>query len=35
MNFKGKLVELENTILSEITQTQKDTYGTYSLMSGY
>jgi hypothetical protein len=29
MNFAGKWMELENIILSEITQ--KDTYGMYSL----
>ena len=29
-------MELENTVLSEVTQTQKDEYGTmYSLISGY
>jgi hypothetical protein len=35
MNFAGKLMELENTILIEVTQTQKDIYGMYSLISGY
>ena len=30
-----KLMELENTILSEVTQTQKDAYGMYSLINGY
>ena len=30
----GKLMELENTILSEVTQTQKDMHGMYSLISG-
>ena len=35
MRFAGKWMELENTILSEITQTQKDTHGMYSLISGY
>ena len=34
-NFVGKLMELENTILSEVTQTQKDMHGMYSLISGY
>jgi hypothetical protein len=28
-------MELENTILSEVTQTQKDIHGIYSLTSGY
>jgi hypothetical protein len=28
-------MELENIILSQITQTQKDMYGMYSLISGY
>ena len=27
MNFAGKWMELENIILSEATQTQKDMYG--------
>ena len=27
-------MEIETTILSEITQTQKDEYGMYSLISG-
>ena len=35
MKFVGKWMELENIILSEITQTQKDTHGMYSLTSGY
>jgi hypothetical protein len=35
MNFLGKWIELENIILSEVTQTQKDTHGMYSLISGY
>ena len=33
--FAGKWMELENIILSEITQTQKDVHGMYSLISGY
>jgi hypothetical protein len=32
INFEGKWMELENIILSEVTQTQN---GTYSLKSGY
>ena len=35
LSVAGKWMELENTILSEITQTQKDTHGMYSLISGY
>ena len=34
MNFLGKWMELEN-ILSEVTQTQKNTHGMQSLISGY
>ena len=34
MEFLGKCMELEN-ILSEITQSQKNTHGMYSLISGY
>ena len=30
----GKWMELENVILSEVTQTQKDMLGMYSLISG-
>ena len=32
MSFVGKWMELEN--LSEVTQTQKDMHGVYSLISG-
>ena len=35
LNFAGKMMELENIILSEVTQTLKDTYHTYSLISGF
>ena len=35
MKLTGKWVELENIILSEVTQTQKDKHGMYSLISGY
>jgi hypothetical protein len=35
MSFAGKWIELENIILSEVTQTQKDIHGMYSLISGY
>ena len=34
LSFAGKWIELEN-ILSEVTQTQKDIHGMYSLISGY
>jgi hypothetical protein len=30
MQSAGKWMELENTILSEVTQTQKGTQGTYN-----
>jgi hypothetical protein len=33
--FAGKWIELENIILSEVTQTSKDMHGMYSLISGY
>ena len=35
MSFAGKWMELENIILSEVTQIQKDMHGIYSLISGY
>jgi hypothetical protein len=35
MKFEGKWIELENIILSEVTQTEKDTHGIYSFISGY
>jgi hypothetical protein len=35
MTFSGKWMELENIILSGVTQTQKDMHGMYSLISGY
>jgi hypothetical protein len=35
MKSVGKWIELENIILSEVIQTQKDMHGMYSLMSGY
>jgi hypothetical protein len=35
LSFTGKWIELENIILSEVTQTQKDIHGMYSLISGY
>ena len=35
MKFSGKWKEIENIILSEVTQSQKTTCGMYSLLSGY
>ena len=35
LNFAGKWIELENIILSEVSQTQRVMYGMYSLISGY
>jgi hypothetical protein len=35
MNFSGKWTDLENTILSEVNQSQKDMHSIYSLVSGY
>jgi hypothetical protein len=35
MKFLGKWVDLEDIILSEVTQSQKNTYGMHSLISGY
>jgi hypothetical protein len=35
MKFLGKWVDLENIILSEVTQSQKSTHGIHSLISGY
>ena len=35
MNFTGKWMELENIILSEVIQSQKNTHGMQSLISGY
>ena len=31
----GKWMDLENIILSEVTQTQKDNYHMYSLIGGF
>jgi hypothetical protein len=33
--FAGKLMDLENIILSEVTQSQKTRHSMYSLISGY
>ena len=35
LKFAGKWMDLENIILSEITQTQKDKYYMYSLISDF
>ena len=35
LNFAGQWVKLKNTILSEVTQTQKDNYHMYSLIGGF
>ena len=35
MKFSGKRMELENIILSEVTQSQKNIHGIHSLLSGY
>jgi hypothetical protein len=35
LSFAGKWMELENIILSEVTQTQKYMHGMYSLISGH
>jgi len=35
LNFAGKLMEIENVILSEVTQTQKNVHGMYSLIGRY
>ena len=35
MKFLGKWMELENLILSEVTQKQKNIRGIQSLISGY
>jgi hypothetical protein len=35
MKFLGKWMDLEDIILSEVTQSQKNTYDIHSLTSGY
>jgi hypothetical protein len=35
VKFFGKWMELENIILSEVTQSQKNILGMHSLISGY
>jgi len=34
-NFADKWMKLENIILNDVTQTQKDIHGISSLISGY
>ena len=35
LSFAGKWMELENIVLSELTQTQTDMHAMYSRISGY
>ena len=35
LKFVGQWIDLENTILSEVTQTQKDKYHMYSDISDF
>jgi hypothetical protein len=35
LSFAGKWMELQNIILSEVTQIQKDMHGMYTLISAY
>ena len=35
MKFLGKWMDLEDIILSEVTQSQKNTNGMHSLINGY
>jgi hypothetical protein len=35
MKFLGKWIYLEDNILSEVTQSQKNTHDMHSLISGY
>jgi hypothetical protein len=35
MKFLGKWMDLEDIILSEVTQSQKNSHNMYSLISGY
>jgi hypothetical protein len=35
IKLAGKWMKLENIILSKVTQSQKNTHGMYSLISGY
>ena len=35
LNFACKSMEIENALLSEVTQTLKEEYAMYSLISGF
>jgi hypothetical protein len=35
MKFTGQCMELENIVLNEVTQSQKNTQSMHSLISGY
>ena len=35
LNFVCKWMEIENALLSEVSQTQKEEHGMYSLISGF
>ena len=35
LNFACKWMEIENALLSEVSQTQKEEYGMYSLICGF
>ena len=35
LNFAFKWMEIENALLSEVSQTQKEEHGMYSLISGF
>ena len=35
LNFACKWMEIENALLSEVTQNQKEEYGMYSFISGF
>ena len=35
LNFACKWMDIENALLSEVSQTQKEEYGMYSLICGF
>ena len=35
LNFACKWMDIENALLSEVSQTQKEEHGLYSLISGF
>ena len=35
LNFACKWTDIENALLSEVSQTQKEEYGMYSLICGF